>query len=149
MNISKHITLKEALHSDIAKKHCIQNIPDCTAYANIVVTANQLFEPLREGLGSKPIYVSSFYRNPQVNALAGGSKTSQHTKGNAMDLDAAYFGHHTNREIFDYIRENLEFDKLIWEFGTDDEPDWVHVSYVEDANRKLVYKSEKINGETK
>ena len=70
-------------------------------------------------------------------------------RGQALDLDAHIFGGVTNREIFDYIKDNLEFDQLIFEFGTEEEPDWVHVSYNKGNNRKQVLRAIRENGKTK
>jgi hypothetical protein len=88
--------------------------------------------------------VSSGYRSPELNSLIGGSKTSQHCFGNAADVQVE----ERNHEIFNFIKENLDFDQLIWEFGTDAEPSWVHVSYVQGKNRKQVLKAIKVNGKT-
>ncbi len=97
------------------------------------------------------IYVSSGYRSDALNKAIGGSRKSQHSKGEALDLDndnknvAA-----SNTEIFNYIKDNLDFDQLIWEFGTDENPDWVHVSYLSiDENRKRCLRAYKENGKTK
>jgi len=79
--------------------------------------------------------VSSGYRSEALNDLIGGSESSQHSKGQALDLDADTFGGFTNADVFYFIKENLEFDQLIWEFGTNENPDWVHVSYKESNNR--------------
>ena len=84
-----------------------------------------------------PIYVSSGYRSPDLNAAIGGAKRSQHMEGRALDLDADVFDGTTNCDIFHYIKNNLEFDQLVWEFGDEGNPDWVHVSFVYGgANRK-------------
>ena len=110
--------------------------------------AEMIFQPLRSYVGG-PIKITSFFRSPELNQAIGGSKSSQHCKGQAMDLDDVY-GHKTNAEMFDYIRENLDFDQLIWEFGDDNNPDWVHVSYVSpDENRKRCLKAYKENGKSK
>ena len=147
MKISEHISLKEALRSNTAKRLGINNTPDEEAMANMKVIAQTVFEPLREHFG-EPIYISSFYRSPQLNKAIGGSSRSQHCEGRAIDLDDT-FTHATNAEMFNYIKEHLNFDQLIWEFGTSENPDWVHVSYVsEDQNRKRCLKAEKANGKT-
>ena len=91
--------------------------------------AENVFQPLRDGLGV-PIYVSSGYRSPDLNRAIGGSKRSQHMEGRALDLDCGCFRRYSNCDIFHYIKNNLEFDQLVWEFGDEDNPDWVHVSYV-------------------
>lgn len=108
--------------------------------------AEHIFEPLRSHFGNHPIKVNSFFRSNRLNKLVGGSKTSQHTKGQAIDIDDSYGGA-TNKEMFDYIREHLDFDQLIWEFGNDDNPDWVHVSYVSQfQNRKKVLRAYRKKG---
>jgi hypothetical protein len=110
--------------------------------------AEKVFEPLRKWVGG-PIAINSFYRSPKLNSAIGGSTTSQHCIGCALDLDDNY-GHKTNAEMYEYIKDNLDFDQIIWEFGTDENPDWVHVSYVsEDANRRRCLQAYKENGKTK
>ena len=110
--------------------------------------AEMIFQPLRSYVGG-PIKITSFFRSPELNQAIGGSKSSQHCKGQAMDLDDVY-GYKTNAEMFDYIRENLDFDQLIWEFGDDNNPNWIHVSYVDkQENRNRCLKAYKKNGKTK
>ena len=139
--ISDHITFKEATHSDTAIRHGIENIPDDEQIRNMKRWAAKVFEPLRLGLGEKPIHISSFFRCVPLNQKIGGSSTSQHCRGEAGDLDNDLReSGPSNREIFDYIREHLMFDQLIWEFGTDDDPDWIHVSYTT-HNRNEVLQS--------
>ena len=144
MKISKHITYAEAIHSNTAKRKCIDNTPNPQQLENMKTTAEMVFEPLR-GWVNGPIKVSSFFRSPDLNQAIGGVASSQHCKGQALDLDDVY-GYKTNAEMFMYIRENLDFDQLIWEFGTDVSPNWIHVSYVsreENRNRCLkAYKDE-------
>jgi zinc D-Ala-D-Ala carboxypeptidase len=98
-----------------------------------------VFEPLRIHLNT-PIQISSGFRSLQVNKMIGGAKTSQHTKGEAMDLQIGSKG-------FNFIKDKLQFDQLIWEFGNDENPAWVHVSY-SSKNRKQVLKATKKNGKT-
>ena len=84
-----------------------------------------------------------------MNTAIGGSTKSQHCKGQAIDIDDV-FGHKTNYEMFTYIRENLDFDQLIYEFGSNDNPDWVHVSYVSSReNRNRVLRAIRENGKTR
>ena len=145
--ISKHITYKEAIHSRTAKKLGIKNEPNEVQLKNMKLLASKIFEPLREYVGG-PIKVSSFFRSKAVNKALGGSKTSQHVLGLAIDLDDVY-GFKTNAEMFNWIKENLSFDQLIWEFGNDENPDWIHVSYVsEEKNRKEILRAKRINGNT-
>jgi|TARA_R100001460_G_scaffold57043_1_gene96784 hypothetical protein len=147
-NISKHITYAEAIHSNTAKRRGIDNTPSPVHVETMKVTAAKIFEPLREFVGG-PIKVTSMYRSPALNEAIGGSKTSQHMKGQAMDLDDVY-GFKTNAEMYHWIKENLNFDQLIWEFGTDTNPNWIHVSYVNDEdNRNRCLKAYKENGKTK
>ncbi len=146
--ISKNITYNEAVHSNTAKRKGIENIPNENQIANMMTIAEMIFQPLRSYVGG-PIKITSFFRSPELNQAIGGSKSSQHCKGQAIDLDDVY-GHKTNAEMFDYIRENLDFDQLIWEFGDDNNPNWIHVSYVDkQENRNRCLKAYKKNGKTK
>ena len=146
--ISKNITYKEAIYSQTAKRKGIENKPNDEQMANMFSIAEMIFQPLRSWVGG-PIKITSFFRSPELNRAIGGSKSSQHCKGQAMDLDDVY-GHKTNAEMFMYIRENLNFDQLIWEFGTDENPSWIHVSYVDaQENRNRCLKAYKENGKTK
>lgn len=145
--ISKHISGREAIESYTAKRKDIENIPSEYELVNMVAVAENVFEPLREWVGG-PIKINSFFRSAELNKAIGGSSKSQHCQGRAIDLDDVY-GHKTNAEMFNYIKNNLDFDQLIWEFGNDENPNWVHVSYVsEDGNRRRCLKAEKVNGKT-
>ena len=147
MKISKHISYKEGVKSNTALRRGIDNTPGSYEQQNMEITAEKVFEPLREWVGG-PIKINSFYRCEELNRAIGGSSRSQHCEGRAMDIDDT-FGYKTNAEMFEYIRKNLSFDQLIWEFGDDNNPAWVHVSYVsEDQNRLRVMKAEKVNGKT-
>jgi len=138
-NISKHITYIEATKSITAIKNDIDNTPTEKQLNNMILLATAIFEPIREHFNKK-IGISSFFRSSVLNRLIKGSKTSQHlcNNGAAMDIDADIYGELTNKEIFDYIKDNLEFDQLLWEYGTEDNPDWVHVSFNKDNNRKQI-----------
>ena len=145
--ISKHLSLKEATRSNTATRLEIKNEPRELDLVRMIEIAEKVFEPLRKWVGG-PIKVNSFYRSPELNSAIGGSKNSQHCIGCALDIDDT-FGHKTNAQMFDYIKNNLDFDQMIWEFGDDTNPDWVHVSYIsEDANRRRLLKATKINGKT-
>jgi len=146
--ISKHISEKEATKSVTALRLGIDNTPDGDTLNNMKLVAEKVFEPLREWVGGA-IKINSFYRSPALNEAIGGSTRSQHCKGQAMDIDDIY-GHKTNKEMFDWIKENLSFDQMIWEFGTSENPDWVHVSYVnEEKNRNRILKAVRDDGKTK
>jgi len=133
-----NLSLSEVLVSQTAKRLQISNEPTKEHLNNLKQIANNIFQPLRDGLGY-PIYVSSGYRSEALNkAIKGSSKTSQHMKGQALDLDADVYKGVTNKDIFLFIRDNLDFDQLIWEYGTINSPAWVHVSFVESKNRRKV-----------
>jgi zinc D-Ala-D-Ala carboxypeptidase len=146
--ISKHISYKEATRSATALRLGIENIPNEYELQNMEMVAKKVFEPLREAVDA-PIKINSFFRCEELNKAIGGSSKSQHCQGRAIDIDDIY-GHVSNAFMYYYIKDNLDFDQLIWEFGTDDSPDWVHVSYVdEDSNRKRCLKAYRENGKTK
>ena len=137
MNISEHLTLKEVTKSNEATRAGIDNTPTPEHLTNLITIAEKVFEPLRIHF-AKSIGVSSGYRSKVLNAAVKGSATSQHCFGQALDLDADIFNNGiTNSQIFHWIKDNLVFDQLIWEFGDDKQPAWVHVSYVGNkVNRK-------------
>ena len=146
--ISENITYNEAIHSETAKRKGIDNKPTDEQLGNMITIAEMVFQPLRKYVGG-PIKITSFFRSPELNKAIGGSSKSQHCKGCAMDLDDVY-GYKTNAEMFRYIAENLDFDQLIWEFGTDENPSWIHVSYEDSqTNRRRCLKAYKENGKTK
>jgi len=148
MKISDHITYAEAIHSNTAKRRGIDNTPGQTQVEAMKLLAEKVFEPLRKWVGG-PIKVNSFFRSVPLNEAIGGAASSQHCKGQAMDIDDVY-GKKSNAEMYNWIKENLDFDQMIWEFGDDDNPNWVHVSYVsEDANRNRCLKAYKDKGKTK
>lgn len=135
--LSPHLDLAEVVRSDNAKRLGIANMPTEEHKANLVALAGAVFEPLRANLG-KPVFVSSGYRSAALNAATpGASKTSQHSVGEALDLDQDGLNTGvTNRDVFLWVRDNLPFDQLIWEFGDDTNPDWVHVSYTQHRPRR-------------
>jgi len=146
-NISKHISYKEATRSLTAIRLGLENKPNEYELSNMIGVAENIFEPLREWVND-PIKVNSFFRSIELNKAIGGSSRSQHCQGRAIDIDDTY-GHATNAEMFNWIKENLNFDQMIWEFGTDENPDWVHISWVsEDQNRNRCLRAERIDGKT-
>ena len=140
MNLSAHVTLAEFENSPTATTHGINNKMSESQIASAKLLCENVFEPLRIHLNT-PIKISSGFRCVQLNKMIGGAKTSQHTKGEAMDIKIGAKG-------FNFIKDNLDFDQLIWEFGNDENPQWVHVSY-SSRNRKQVLKATKQNGKTK
>jgi len=146
--ISKHISDKEGVYSTTATRRGLDNTPDSEQLDNMKLLAKKIFEPLREWVGG-PIRINSFFRGPELNTAIGGSNKSQHCKGQAMDVDDGGCNK-TNAEMYKFIKDELEFDQMIWEFGDDNNPNWVHVSYVsEDSNRNRCLKAYKDKGKTK
>ena len=141
MNLSAHVTLAEFENSPTATTHGINNKMSLSQIESAKLLCENVFEPLRIHLNT-PIKISSGFRCLQVNKMIGGAKSSQHTKGEAMDIKIGAKGFH-------FIKDKLDFDQLIWEFGNDEEPQWVHVSYKKGRNRKQVLKATKQNGKTK
>ena len=147
-NISKHVSYKEGVYSITALRLGLKNDPSDVHLANMRLISEKVFEPLRMHVGG-PIKINSFYRGPELNKAIGGSSKSQHCNGQAIDIDDTY-GHATNAEMYHWIKENLNFDQMIWEFGDDNNPAWVHVSYVNDNdNRNRCLKAYRENGKTK
>ena len=147
MQISKHLSLAEVSRSETAKRKGINNTPSGEHLENFKKLAENIFEPIREHFGV-PIHISSGYRSKELNAAVGGSASSQHCQGEAIDIDMDGTSI-TNAEIFNYIKDNLDFDQMIWEFGNDSNPDWVHVSYESTGKqRKQILKAIKANGKT-
>lgn len=145
MQISKHLSFEECVHSDTAiKMGIVNNNPNHSVVDNMKSLAENVFEPIREHF-NVPINVSSVFRSLNLNQALFGATNSQHCSGQAMDIDNVK---PSNKEIFDYIKKNLKYDQLIWEFGNDKQPDWVHVSFSDVHNRKQVLRAKKINGKT-
>ena len=159
-SISKHISYHEATKSNTAVRNGIDNTPDEDNLKNMRRVANDCFEPLREYHGKK-IRVSSFFRCEELNRAVKGSKTSQHRAGvdrsgvnaAAIDIDAdVYDNGITNSEIFEFFnsrKDEIEYDQLIWEFGTEENPAWIHISKRAHSNRKRNLKATRVNGKAK
>ena len=146
--ISEHISYKESVYSITATRRGINNIPDDEQLTNMELVAEEVFEPLREWVGG-PIKINSFFRCPKLNKAIGGSSKSQHCYGQAIDIDDT-FHKASNADMYNYIKDHLEFDQLIWEFGDNKNPDWVHVSYVSpEENRNRCLKAYRDKGKTK
>jgi len=149
MKLSEHLDLSEVTRSESAKRKGISNMPTEAHIANFKLLAENIFEPIRTHFRC-PIIISSGYRSKELNAAIGGSLTSQHCQGEAIDIDMDGTPNGvTNRMVFDYIKDNLEFDQLIYEFGDKENPDWVHVSYESSGKqRKQILKAVRTNGKT-
>jgi hypothetical protein len=150
MKISEHLDLSEVTRSETAKRKGVSNEPTPEHLENFKKLAENVFEPIRNHFGV-PIHISSGYRSKALNAAIGGSATSQHCKGEAIDIDMDGSSKGvTNKMVFDYIKANIKFDQMIWEFGNDTNPDWVHVSYDSyGKQRGQILKAIKSNGATK
>ena len=146
--ISKHISGKEGTYSRTAERLDINNVPDDDQLRAMELVAEKVFEPLREWVGG-PIKINSFFRSVTLNKAIGGSHKSQHCHGQAIDIDDT-FGRATNAEMYNWIKEHLEFDQMIWEFGDDENPNWIHISYVsKNENRNRCLKAYKEQGKSK
>ena len=143
MKLTENFSLHEMTSSVTAQKRGINNMPTQEHTENLKALCENVLEPVRELMGC-PIKITSGYRSGQLNAYIGGASMSQHMFGQAVDIDL----NERNAELYNAIVNNLEFDQVIWEFGTDENPDWVHVSYAADKNRKKCLKAVKKDGKT-
>ncbi|MBC8305185.1 MAG: hypothetical protein H8E55_56665 [Pelagibacterales bacterium] len=146
--ISKHVSYREGVYSITALRLGLKNEPTEEHLQNMRLISEKVFEPLREFVNG-PIKINSFYRGPELNKAIGGSSKSQHCNGQAMDIDDTH-GVMSNATMYYWIQQNLDFDQMIWEFGTKNNPDWIHVSYVsEEKNRNRCLKAYREDGKTK
>lgn len=145
MMLSKNFSLDEMTRSETAKKKNIDNTPDPRQIEFLRELCEKVLQPVRDAFG--PVNISSGYRSPKLNVAIGGSTSSQHCalRGAAADISMG----EKNKDVFNFIKDELVFDQLIWEFGTDENPSWVHVSYHYGHNRKQILKAVKVNGKTK
>jgi hypothetical protein len=147
MQLSTNLSLAEVTRSETAKRRGISNMPTAEHIENFKKLAINIFQPIREHFG-KPIIISSGYRSAELNKAIGGSLSSQHSSGEAIDIDMDGTDI-TNKQIFDYIKENLTFDQMIAEFPKQGNPDWVHVSFAANrSQRKQILVAKKVNGKT-
>lgn len=145
MKLSENFTLEEMIKSETAIRKKIDNTPNGNQILNLIDLCENILQPLRDEFGA--IHISSGYRSPKLNTAIGGSTSSQHCalNGAAADINM----NSKNADIFEWIKENTDFDQLIWEFGDDDCPSWVHVSYREGKNRNQILRAIKERGKTK
>jgi hypothetical protein len=149
MRVSKYFTLEEFTASQYAERHNIVNKPDEVAIENIKKLSIQLLDSIRSYIG-KPIFITSGYRCKELNSAIGGAKNSQHMKGQAADIVCPAIG---NLQLFVKIMElwhsnMIEFDQLIWEFGTKTYPAWIHISYNEGDNRNDIIRALRFKNNT-
>jgi zinc D-Ala-D-Ala carboxypeptidase len=132
IQISAHISINEATHTGTG----LPSVPDAETINRMVLVANKVFEPVRVHF-NKPFRINSFFRSPKVNKAVGGVTSSQHVKGEAIDIHCEYI---PDKVVFDYIKANLVFDQVLLE------PSWVHISYSSVKNRQQALYARKVNG---
>jgi len=142
MRLTAHFTLAEFTRSESAKRHGVSNNPTPEHLENTKLLCARVLEPIRPKFG--PIVISRGYRSKMLNHYIGGTLKSQHLEGKAVDIDMDGMDSVTNKEIFEYIKYNLEFDQLINEHNYA----WIHVSYNAGKNRKQILDALKVNGRT-
>ena len=142
MKISKYLFLSDATKSQTATRKGIDNSPESIAIQENIIRTAELFDKVKEVFPSA--VVSSFYRNSKLNKAIGGASKSQHSTGEAIDIDTP--NNEFNKAIFNYIGSVLTFDQLIYEFGDDKNPDWVHVSIKKSGNRKQILRAKRVGG---
>jgi len=148
MQLSKNLSLAEVMRSETAKRKGVSNMPTEAHIANFKLLAEKVFQPIREHFGV-PIHISSGYRSAALNKAVGGSATSQHCTGEAIDIDMDGTSI-TNKQIFEFVRDNVNFDQMIAEFPVDGNPAWVHVSYESTGKqRKQILVAKKVGSATK
>ena len=148
MNLSKNFSLKELTASQTAARKGIDNTPSPTHPDNLKSLCTSILQPIRDHF-SQGVTVSSGYRSEKLCLAIGSKITSQHASGCAADFEI--FGV-SNKELADYIDQNLDYDQLILEYWKgEDEPNsgWVHCSYTDGNNRKQYLRAYKENGSTK
>jgi zinc D-Ala-D-Ala carboxypeptidase len=147
IQLSTNLQLSELTRSESAKRRRISNQPTEAHIENMKYLAEKVFQPIRDHFGV-PIRISSGYRSAALNKAIGGSQSSFHSLGCAIDIDNDGTSI-TNKEIFDFIKDNLEYTELIWEFGTKSNPDWVHVAIVKGREKeKETLEAYRVKGKT-
>jgi hypothetical protein len=146
MNLSPNFTLSEMTKSETALRHGMENTPGDTEIANLKLLAEKVLQPVRDHY-KRGVKVNSGFRHPEVNAKVGGSRTSDHCKGMAADIEIPGVA---NAELAEWIQQNLDYTQLILEFYTPGIPDsgWVHVSYDPANLKKQVMTAMRENGKT-
>lgn len=148
MVISQFFTLGELIRSESAKRNGISNMPTPEHIENLKALCEHILEPIRAEF-RVPIYISSAYRSKALNKFVGGATNSDHCFGFAADIDLDGHSHGvTNKDVFYFIKDKLKFKQLIWEFGNDKNPDWVHISYDPNKLKNEVLIAKKVKGKT-
>jgi len=136
MKIGKYLELADLIKSESAKRLGITNMPTQEHINNLIQLVENIYDPIRDHFKVN-IHISSGYRSQALNAAIGGATSSQHSRGMAIDIDMDGTNI-KNSAIFDYAK-TLSFDQLIWEFGTKENPDWVHISYSPLHRKEILY----------
>ena len=147
MKLSENFSLQELTKSQTAERKGIDNTPSAEHQENLKSLCRSILQPVRDHFG-RVVTISSGYRSPELCVAIGSKTTSQHAKGEAADFEI--FGV-SNKELADYINENLEYDQLILEYWKESDPNsgWVHCSFSQNQKRRQYLKATKINGATK
>ena len=148
MKLTENFSLNELTKSQTAERKGIDNTPSAEHQDNLKSLCEMILQPIRDHFG-QVVSVSSGYRSPELCVAIGSSTQSQHAKGQASDFEI--FGI-SNKELADYIDQNLDYDQLILEYWKgEDEPNsgWVHCSYTNGNNRKQYLRAYKENGSTR
>ena len=147
MKLTENFSLNELTKSQTAERKGIDNTPSTEHQENLKSLCEMILQPIRDHFG-QVVSVSSGYRSPELCVAIGSSTQSQHAKGQASDFEI--FGV-SNKELADYINENLDYDQLILEYWKESDPNsgWVHCSYTNGSNRKQYLRAYKENGSTK
>ena len=149
MQLTKNFNLREFTKSNTAARLGIKNDPTAEHIHNLAALCENVLQPLREALG-QPIRITSGYRSEALNEAIGGSKTSDHSFGRAADLELYVEGKEDNASLFNVIKTlDLPFKQLIYEFGDEEQPDWVHVAFEKGSERHETLQAYKDKGKTK
>ena len=150
-NLTKNFTLEELIEAGSAKRlgGYEQHNPKLSIVNNLYELCKNVLQPLRDHFGHA-ITITSGYRSLPVNTGVGGAKNSDHLYGNAADIQLWMDGVNCNQMLFDAVIElGLDFKQMIDEFGTNEKPAWIHISYDKGNNKKEILRAEKTKGKTK
>lgn len=133
--LTEHFTLREMTLSATAIRHGWTNEPDDLAIQNLILLCENVLEPLRRRFGV--IRITSGFRTEQLNKAVGGVEFSQHRYGQAADIHVSNLA--MAKRMFDFIRQNTDFDQCILEYVRKTGKLWLHVSYNAEGNRRHAF----------
>ncbi len=149
MKLTKNFSLEELTRSDTAERKGIDNSPTAEHIHNLAALCENVLQPLRDKV-KHSIRVTSGYRSEKLNNAIGGSKTSEHSFGKAADIKLIIDGENKSEILYLAILEmGIPFRQMIWEFGDEETPSWVHISFNKDDNKKQTLRAYKENNKTK